>query len=345
MVEYLRWATRWVSDTEEIDKDYIESFRDELEYRLMSGCCDDNLPIQYRYSSTGVLQRSLNGGGVWEDCPNYDPRVYSPVYPPMSGADDADKRCIAAVGGAALIKEQVGEQLTDDMSRYTLQQLITDWVGTMLETSNPFEALLRVITNQIFALVIATLRPALTTEVYDLLRCVLYDNMSDNASFTEEQWENARSDTLTKITGIAGIFLEHLLYLLGRVGLTNVVRQGYAIEGDCSDCNECTYISTVTYGTLVENVGCRWRVSSAAAGGVQAINLRVDAHNSDTYPNACGYWKVTHVSGGAFTAASYNLCGGEVSTVDIGASCNFAAVVSSEAEFVADLELSETPWP
>lgn len=235
-VEYLYWPSRWVKADGDVDADFVTQFTEDLERNLMTPCCDDNLPIQWRYTSDGVLQQSTNGGGTWVDAPLYDPRVYSPQFPPMTGDDGDDKKCIAATGAAALIKEQVGDQLTDSMSRYTLSQLINDWVHTMIDTSNPFEALATVITNQIFALVIATLRPALTDDVYHKLQCILYCDMADDATFNNAQWAMVRSDILAQITGIAGVFLEHLVYLLGTGGLTNLARSGAASAGDCSDC-------------------------------------------------------------------------------------------------------------
>lgn len=236
MTEYLKWTTRWVKSEGEIDLDIITTFADKLERNLMAGCCDDNIPIQYRYTSGGVLQRSLNGGGSWTDAPEYDPRVYSPQFPPLTGDDSDGKKCVAATGAAALIKEQVGDQLTDDMSRYTLSQLIGDWVHTMIDTSNPLQALATVITNQIFALIIATLRPALTDDVYEKLKCAFYANIASDATFNDAQWAQVRSDITSKIGGIAGIFLEHLVYLLGTGGLTNLARAGGASSGDCSGC-------------------------------------------------------------------------------------------------------------
>lgn len=237
MTEYLYWKTRWVSAADDVNQNFVTQFAENLERNLMGGCCgEDNIPIQYRYTPDGVLERSLNGGGTWMDAAIYDPRNYSPVFPPVPGDDGADKKCIAATGAAALLKEQVGDQLTDDMSRYTLGQLIKDWVGTMLESSNPFQALVTVITNQVFALVISVLRPALTDTVYDLFKCALYCHMADDASFDQAAWQAVRSDITSLIGGIAGLFLEHLVFLLGAGGLTNLARAGGATEGDCSSC-------------------------------------------------------------------------------------------------------------
>lgn len=242
IIEPLGWKTRWWSDIDqEINQDAIEEFRDDISRRLMMSCCGGESPIRYRYTSEGILQQSTDEGVTWIDAPNNDPRNYSPQFPPMTGSDGTNKRCLASRGMEQLIKEQVRDQLTDGMSRYTLEQLVKDWVTTYIETSNPFQALITVVTNQIFALVIATLRPALTDEVFSTLQCIFYKRMLPDASYDSSRWELVRSDILSQITGIAGIFLEHLIYLLGVAGLTNLARSnGYTGEDDnCADCDGC----------------------------------------------------------------------------------------------------------
>jgi len=234
----LGWKTRWWSEIGEIVQDDVEQFRNDIIERLMMSCCGDSNPTIYRYTVDGVLQRSDDGGTTWVDAPQNDIRTNATEFPPMEGADGTDKRCLAATGMRDLIKQQVGDNLTDDMTRYTLAQLITDWVTTMIGTSNPFQALLTIVVNQIFALVIAVLRPALTTGVYEQLLCIFYNNMSDDASFTSAQWEQVRTDILADITGIAGVFFEHLVYLLGERGLTNLARASGATVGSCGDCDE-----------------------------------------------------------------------------------------------------------
>lgn len=237
LLDYYGWSTRWYSETGTIDQTVISELQADLGARLMSGCCGSD-HIRYRYLSDGTLQKSEDDGVTWEDAPEDDPRNNSTEFPPIEGADNTEKRCIAAEGMKALIEEQIGNNLTDEMTRYTLQQLITDWVNIFIQTSNIFTALITIATNQIFALTIAIIRPALTEEVYDQLKCIFYCNMSNDASFNNAQWEAVREQILSDITGVAGLFLEHLVYLLGAIGLTNLARSIGATEGDCSDC-EC----------------------------------------------------------------------------------------------------------
>jgi hypothetical protein len=61
--------------------------------------------------------------------------------------------------------------------------------------------------------------------------------MSNDITFNLAQWQQVRSDITGTIGGIAGIFLEHLVYLLGTQGITNLCRAGGATSGDCSDCD------------------------------------------------------------------------------------------------------------
>ena len=207
---------------------------------MTNNCCEDTPPI-YRFTIDGILERSTDDGATYEPAPQYDPRRNSPQFPPLAGDDNATKRCLAAAGAAALIKQQVGNELTDDMGRYTLAELISDWVNTVVnDGGNILEALITLAANQTFAIGIATLRAALTDTVYDTLQCILYCNISNDASFTESRWQAVKSDIADQIGGIASLFLQHLVNVLGAVGLTNLARSGGATEGDCDECTDCS---------------------------------------------------------------------------------------------------------
>lgn len=202
------------------------------------GCCNDN--ILYRYDEDGNLESSSDGGTTYYPAPQDDIRVNPKVqFPPPVAAEGEDITCQAADSAVTLIKEQIGDQLTDDMSRYTLNQLIDDWTTNVVGASGPFQALAVIITNQIFALLISAVRAALTDDVYAILRCIFQSNMNSVAFFDGAAWEAVRSDILSQISGIAGIFLEHLVYLIGNGGLSNLARSG-AGSPDAVCCPECS---------------------------------------------------------------------------------------------------------
>jgi len=228
-----------------------------IDWSDMSCCCDGN-PILFRWSVDFVLQQSTDDGETWVDVPQKDPRNSSTEFPPVPGDDGNDKKCVAATGMIALIKAQVSGNLTDDMSSYTLAQLLHDWVNTLIQTSNPFQALITIAANQIFALVISALRAALTDDVYDTLLCIFYCHMANDASFDDAAVDAVRVDIGDQIAGVATLFLQQLVFLLGAVGMTNLARAGGATEGDCTDCvcdDSCAahFTDTQGVGTIIDS--------------------------------------------------------------------------------------------
>lgn len=235
-----------------------------IDWSDMSCCCNET--IIFQWTVDGVLQQSTDGGVTWVDAPQSDPRNNSPVYPPVPDGIYTDMKCAVATGAVNLIREQVGDNLTDDMSRYTLGQLINDWVTTLIDTSNPFQALINIAVNQIFALIISAVRAALTEDVYATLICILVSHMSDDLSFDLSSWEDVRDDITDQIAGVAGLFLEHLIFLLGVVGLTNLLRSGNADPDAVSCCPDCSsdQWSIVSYdGHVVGSIlstGSNWLI-------------------------------------------------------------------------------------
>ncbi len=311
LLQPIGWNTRWWSDEDTtIDIDTIEAFRDDIIRRLMMSCCGDEAPIQFRWTIDGILQKSTDGGETWEDAPELDPRNNSPQFPPVPGEPSFDKRCIAATGMSTLIKAQVGDNLTDDMSQFTLQEVIETWVTTMINTSNPFQALIVIAATQIFALIISVLRAALTDTVYDQLTCIFYCRMEGDLSFTASGVENVTSDIGDQIGGVATLFLQQLVNLLGVVGMTNLARAGGATEGDCSDCEECLTCNQ------------QWEIFGAGHGTDLVITADyvevtgTDPGNGNYYailktPDASSCCAVDHVDtlSGSFTLHGWTDCG------------------------------------
>jgi hypothetical protein len=275
----------------------------DIDWSTMSCCCDQP-PVQFRWTEDGDLERSVDGGVTWTPAPEYDPRLNSPRFPEPPGAESDDKKCIAATGMTALIKEQVGDNLTDDMARFTLGELISTWVQTMIQSSNPFQALITIAANQIFALVIAVLRPALTEAVYDMLTCIFYCNMADDISFNASQLDNVTTAVGDQIGGVATLFFQQLINLLGVVGLTNLARAGGASSGDCSDC-DCTpcidecMTEWTWYNVTVEFDGCNtYTLTSTGAGNMAFTsgNQDVGCYLDTGLLGSFSYWPVGSAS-------------------------------------------------
>jgi hypothetical protein len=324
-----------------------------IDWSNMSCCCQGVTPVQFQYNEFLILQISVDGGVTWTDAPEFDPRNNSTRFPdvPVEGADQC---CVHADSAVLLIKEQVGDQLTDDMTRYTLAQLINDWVQTLIATSNPFLALMTVISNQIFALVIATLRPALTNDVYEQLRCIIVCHMADDFSFDETRWTAARAQILADVAGIAGIFLEHLIFLIGQVGLTNLVRAGAGSpDADCSGCfcpsDFVDVFVTETAGEFVSRVD-EILTARAIAGGPSNYVLALQ-FGSVTYPqnvDTCGLMNFTVTDGVVDAAlATVSLCGTADQTGiaynDVDTTCVNQLVFVSTVIFTVDV--FGTPCP
>jgi len=240
LLDELNQWYNWQRDEAKSGKDCAQVWRNlynEIDWTTMSCCCD-NPPDVFKYVD-GVLYRSTDGGDTFSPAEDFDIRINpSVIFPEPPDEEGVDELCLAADGMVNLIKEQIGENLTEDMSRYTLNELIKNWVETMIGTSNPFTALVTIVANQIFALIIGSVIAALTDEVYQLLRCIFFNNMLPDKSFDVTGWESVRSDILDQITGIAGVFLEHLVYLLGSGGLTNLARSMAGVD-DSACCPAC----------------------------------------------------------------------------------------------------------
>jgi hypothetical protein len=84
--------------------------------------------------------------------------------------------------------------------------------------------------------------------------------MEDDISFTASGVDAVTTDIGDQIGGIATLFLQQLVNLLGVVGMTNLARSGSATEGDCSDCTECASCTSLwsvfgavpSHGTITE---------------------------------------------------------------------------------------------
>lgn len=197
---------------------------------------DDISPANLRTSpSTGVMQFSPDGGETWVDAPGFDPR-YSDVYrmPPLTG----DVRCDVA----ARIVAQWQETL----------ELFYNTTSIVEGTTALLALIVGLITGGaaglLFAIVVAVLQglvtigkiaiaAAFTTEVWDVITCIVYCNISTDGQVSAAQRDTIMSEIAAAYPGTVAGTLAQLNNLYGEVLLSNagVVRTE---TGDCEGC-EC----------------------------------------------------------------------------------------------------------
>jgi hypothetical protein len=268
VIENYRWLTRWLDDDEaQLPFTDVEQFVNDTQRRLMMPCGDDNIIIMFRWDADGNLEESKDGGLTYTPSPQKDPRRNSTIFPVPTG--DQNDKCVAADSAVNSIIVDVFNEMTDAMTLGSLDELIRAWVSRYIQTANVLQALFAVAINIIFAIGSTAIIAALTTGVWNTLRCCFFNHMEDDLSFTNDGWLGLRDCITSDISGIAGIFLEHLIFLAGPVGCTNIMRAGIG-SADASCCGECDFdlwdFFDVDAGTTVTKSSSAWTIDSDVRG-------------------------------------------------------------------------------
>jgi len=309
LIDRYRFTTRWYSPDEPVDVLDIEHFVNDCQRRLMMACCGDEIPFQYRYTTDGDLEFSDDGGLTWKPAENRDPRVYSTTFPPPAG--DMANKCSAADSGVTAIIVDVFNEFSESMTNDDLQELMSTWVKKYIETANPLLALIAVVVNLIFILGMAALIAAVTTDVWNKLRCCFLEHMSDDLDFDHDAWLGVRECITADITGIAGVFLEHLIYLIGEKGLTNICRSGKGSPtADCDYCTECAcdYADWILNGTFVSCETDSVIVEAHLDGGVYSVYMGYGGGNTYDADSCRDVTSWNAVDGSISDPAGYNSC-------------------------------------
>jgi len=307
-IDAFRYITRWYFQTE-IDAEFTNNFVNDIQRRLMTPCGCDETGIIYAYNSDGVLTQSNNGGVSYTPVPEKDPRNNSPLFPPPMG-EDPDK-CPLADSAVDTLIVDIFDNLTPEMNRDDMDELIRAWVTTYINTSNPFIALLTVIVNLIIGLGVDLIIENLTSEVWAQLRCCFNDTMNDDFSYDTDAWEALRECITNEIGGIAGIFLEHLIFLAGSAGCTNLIRAGRGSEDADCDCTEYLRVYVSTGGGTEVDWDGEWLTMNPVADGDHYTGFFQTTDPVGSLDvNNCAHYEVELLSGTIdITNSAYAPCG------------------------------------
>lgn len=304
-VDYIAWHTRYIATETEIDRDLIQKWSNNLARKLMSGCCGDGQ--QHRFTEEGVYQTSDDGGETWYDDPSGDPRTNATYYPPLAGADGSEKACEGAANAQEFFKQNLIDELTTGQAYAEIYAVLVGIVAIAGVTG--IGIVIAILAAAIFVAGITVVQAAFTSDVWQDFKCILLCHISNDATYTEDQWNAVKSDIGSTFTGIVEVILFQWVNALGYIGLSNAARSNMALGADCSDCN-CENCSNlihweVVYGTIIEQTPGYLKLSSGVAGPNQAIRLA--NYTSGELPECCA---VTYnVLTGVVQTQAYYPCG------------------------------------
>lgn len=209
----------------------------------MGCCCDERtqIPRRERYTSTGRMEVSYDGGQTWENGDNFDPRFNSPLFPPLKPTTPGDDvKCRAANNIAIFLQSSVNTLIAQDSVLLTIASAILVVLGGIVAivTAGIGWGLVISLAGTFLSAGPSAIQLAFTSEVWSQLVCILYNHAADDGSFDAIAWGSVKSDIDSTFTATAQGILSHFVDLLGPVGLTNAGRQESASPlVTCEDCN------------------------------------------------------------------------------------------------------------
>lgn len=205
------------------------------------GCCPE--PTNQYYDDQGILQVSTDGGVIYTPATD-DPRMNSPLFPPLPIPPGDDMRCTSANNVIGLLKSNA-DQLASDAAAWGGITALIAAVGAIVVLLLDI-ATVGALTPLLLGLVAAMLSggqtafaAAMTEEIYGNAVCIVYCHTPDDGVYNQDAWQAIKTEIYGTITGIAGKFLGDQINAMGVAGLNNAARTGVSAGQPCDDC-ECS---------------------------------------------------------------------------------------------------------
>lgn len=259
-IEYIGWKTRYIATETEIDPITINRWRDNLARKLMSGCCPDDGRLS-RFTEDGIYQTSDDGGETWEDNPQADPRNQATQAPPLGGSGDST-RCAAADNVRDTFKAYKATVRGLLEAGTTVLAIVAGLIGALglllgLSVAGlGISVLLFGMAAALLSLTPEELDDALSDEVFDEFRCLVYCAAEDDGTFTYSAWVDLIGAVDDTFSGFPEQFFHAILAAMGYIGLCNAATTGVATADDCDDCDcpaTCGDPALITIGNVIES--------------------------------------------------------------------------------------------
>jgi hypothetical protein len=218
------------------------------------GCCVEVAIINRVNVTTGIIERSRDGGATWYPAPNpLQEIIIQPVPPVTSGV--ADNKCDAATNVRQKIEQWV-EQVSND---FDTAESLTAFASAVIEAIvvavlailllpalGPFEALIIPMIGGALAAVWGAGKAAFdaywTNEQLDTVLCAAYCNIGEDGAFTDAQftafWNECNSNLPANP---AKMLFMGFLSSIGTPGINTMAASGLSANADCGNCpcGEC----------------------------------------------------------------------------------------------------------
>jgi hypothetical protein len=308
LLEYQNWATRWFSTSgSPIDQDSIDAFTDGIRATLMAECQNDI--VLTRIDGDGNWQISTDGGVTWVDAPGQDPRLATPISPPVAGADGDTKRCEAANSIVSYFKELAQNIHDAKESGASLSAFTAIITGLLLILGLISGGWLLVVLGALIPLLwhgvdLATWDAAINDDMWQKFICAIYPFINADASVTDYMGMVNAVDAQLDDTVARATWVQYMK-IMGDHGLTNAARNGYGgdLECTCSTCDIDRWSIVMYNGNTVGTEVSRDSNSITVSSTVHPdFGFPVAMIHTDADDFGCGVLDLVHVSGDTISA-------------------------------------------
>jgi len=215
-------------------------------------CCPPEVAIRRFNPDTGRPEVSYDDGVTWSDDPD-DPENLVQLYPPLVTEGGDKTKCDAATNASQHISELItatGENLDTAGDVF---ELVVGIAGAILAlvliivSAGALTAPITAIATAIWAAGTAAFELGVdlynaywTTDKQDAILCALYCHIGENGQFTEEQYQEFRSEIKETLPASPAFdIVMTAINAVGARGLSQMASYGAAALADCASCEPC----------------------------------------------------------------------------------------------------------
>lgn len=244
----LLYRDAWDGTDDEIERaiDSISKILDVGRPTMGCGCGCSEIPL-VRIDENGHYQQSDDGGATWHDAPQFDPRNSIPRIPPSPPTSTDNAKCAYADSVVNHFKEGFVDLLEEGQ---TVEEILGFLTGIAEAVFGPLTGpigwivpALLAIATAIVAVGISAVTAAFTSGFWNDLRCLIFNNMNADGSFSQGQLDYIYSH----VPGgaITTVIIDSWLAAIGTTGMTNAA---HLAKGSTStDCG-CLYCDLRNWG-------------------------------------------------------------------------------------------------